>query len=237
MAFRRTRSAVLGLLVTLAAIAATASLVVPLGAAGAPAKTCASRATCQVIGLSVQVDDSAGFLVRSDGAGPYINGVDNVSAQLTAGGAFRFDTGTVLPAVRTMVSQYNNPLPGSSAYSPLLQPGAHYYWQNVGVVTIAIQELQVAASMCKPAYFKTDDGLEFYSTLYQSGIEGSTGPTGQWLITRISANTWTVETSSICAGDAVNLRHQLPITKKGPAPDWETIGYYHLPFKLILTAQ
>ena len=30
--------------------------------------------------------------------------------------------------------------------------------------------------------------------------------------------------------------HQLPPTKKAPL-NWETIGYYHLPFKLILTAQ
>jgi hypothetical protein len=190
-----------------------------------------------VIGLSVQVDDSDGYLVRSDNGGPYINGVDNVSAVLRASGGLVFDTGTILPAVRGMVSQYTNPLAGSSAYSLLLQPGAHYYWQSLSGAGIAIQELQVAASMCMSAYFKSDDGLEFYSTLFQSGIEGSAGPTGKWLVTRISANTWTVENSPVCAGDVVNLRHQLPPKRKNVAPDWETIGYYHLPFKLILTAQ
>src|SRR5262245_20931976 len=118
MAFRRMRSALVGPLLTLGAIV-TVLLVVPMGAASAPTKSCASRGTCQVIGLSVQFDDSPGYLVRSDGGGPYTNGVDNVTAVLRGTGGLVFDTGTILPAVRGMVSEYNNPLPGSSAYSLL----------------------------------------------------------------------------------------------------------------------
>jgi hypothetical protein len=239
MAFRRMRSAVVGALLTLAATVSAVFLVAPVGASGPPSRTtsCIAHTSCPVISLSVQFDDSAGYLLKSDGVGPYVDGVDNVTARLRASGEFLFENGTALPAVRGMISQYTNPLPGSSAYSLLLQPGAHFYWDIADTATIAIQELQVASSMCKGAYVKSDDGFEFYSTLFHSGIEGaSTSSTGRWLITRISDTQWTVENSVTCGGDIVNLRHQLPPTKKNVV-DWETIGYYHLPFKLILTAQ
>lgn len=237
MAFRGIRSAAVRPMLALGALASLAGLAAPLGAAPPRVTSCVQKATCQVVALSVQFDDSAGFLLRSDGAGPYVDGVDNVTAQLRANGEFLFNNGTLLPSARAMTADYSNPLPGSGAYSLLLQPGAHFYWDIADTATIAIQELQLAASMCKSAYIKSDDGSEFYSALFQSGIEGSTGPTGKWLITRVSATTWTIENSPVCAGDVVNLRHQLPPTKRNNVPNWETIGYYHLPFKLILTAQ
>jgi hypothetical protein len=200
-------------------------------------QSCIAHTTCPVISLSVQFDDSTGFQVRSDGGGSYVDGVDNVTAKLRANGEFLFENGTLLPAVRGITSQYTNPLPGYSAYSLQLQPGAHFYWDIADTATIAIQELRVASSMCKGAYVKSDDSFQFYSTLFHSGIEGaSTSSTGRWLITRISDTQWTVENSVTCGGDIINLRHQLPPTK-GHFPDWETIGYYHVPFKLILTAQ
>jgi len=240
MAFTRMRFAIVAPLLTLAAILPTVLLVPPVGAAGPPPRTtsCIAHTTCPVVSLTVQFDDSAGFLLRSDGGGPYVDGVDNVTAKLRANGEFLFENGTGLPAARGMTPQYTNPLPGSSAYSPLLQPGARFYWDIADLATIAIQELQVASSMCKDAYIKSDDSFEFYSTLFHSGIEGaSTSPTGSWLITRISATQWTIENSVTCGGDIVNLRHQLPPTKRQNTLNWETIGYYHLPFKLILTAQ
>jgi hypothetical protein len=200
-------------------------------------QSCMKMDNCPAVSLSVQFVDSAGFLLRSDGGGSYIDGVDNVTAQLRSNGEFLFENGTLLPALRGLTPQYTDPLAGYSPYVLPLQSGARFYWDISDTATIAIQELQVASSMCKGAYVKSDDGFEFYSTLFHTGIEsGSTSPTGMWLITRVSDTQWTVENSAICGGDIINLRHQLPPTRKNSVT-WETIGYYHLPFKIILTAQ
>ena len=54
-------------------------------------------------------------------------------------------------------------------------------------------------------------------------------------MTRVGPTTWTLETSATCSGDIVNLRHFIPGSRK--TATWETIGYYHLPFKLVLNQQ
>jgi len=212
---------------------------------------CAKHGTCAVTNLSVQLLDvdafNAPYPVRSDGRGPYSHGVDHVTAQFLAGGVFAFDTGTVPPATRDMISEYIFPLPGYAAYSPLVQPGAHYRWRTNGVTSTAAQDLGTPgfpASKCVEGYFYSTDVSELsdigeaYSTLYHTGIEGSGSPTGMWLMTRTGPTTWTLETSPTCNGDAVNLRHRIPGSKSRQGLwQWETIGYFHLPFKMILTLQ
>jgi len=214
---------------------------VPLHAAP-PTGTCMKNSSCPVTSLSVQFQDADAtgnpYPIRSDGSGSYYNGVSNVKAILDSNGRLVFDTG--LPALRDMTSQYIYPLPGYSVYPLLVQPGAHYYWQTNGVLTIAPQELGTPgwpSSMCVDGYIISEDSLESYSTLYHTGVEGtSTSPTGRWLMTRVGPTTWTLETSPTCNGDVVNLRHRFLSsgTKKRTEFQYETIGYYHLPFKLSL---
>ena len=212
----------------------------------AAVRICAKSSTCPVVSLSVQLLDTdalnTNYPLRSDGHGLYSNGVDNVTATFDEGGRFSFDTGIVLPAIRDMISNYTSALPGSSAYSLLVQPGAHYSWLTNGVYSVAPQELGTPGfpiSMCKDGYIVSEDSFESYSTLYHTGIEtGDASVTGRWMITRVGPTTWTVETSPTCGGDVVNLRHRIPNPKKGQVPwTYETIGYYHLPFKLILNTQ
>jgi hypothetical protein len=236
------KSASLGMSLALVAIVSTMFLVAPVRAGGLAG--CAKGSKCPVTNLSVQILDTVASIpnaIRSDGQGPYVDGVDNVKASFGDGGAFRFDTGTLLPAGRSMISEYQNPLAGSSAYTLLVQPGAHYYWQSNGVLTTTAQDLGTPgwpSSMCVDGYIKSDDAFEFYSTLYHTGIESTNSITARWLMTRVSPTTWTLETSASCGGDIVNLRHQIPGSQNRQGVyQWETIGYYHLPFKLILTKQ
>jgi hypothetical protein len=236
MAIRREKSIPVAPILVTAAMVSTLLLMVP--ARGTAAGTCGRGGKCPVTSLSVQFVDS-GYPVTSDGLGLYYDGVDNVQASFDDGGGFDFDTGIVLPALRGMTSQYAYPLPGSPLYALSVGPGAHYSWHTADAISIAAQELAPAHSICWGGYIKSEDTVESYSTLFHSGIEGtSTSPTGKWLLTRIDANTWTLETSPMCGGDVVNLRHRIPGSQnKQGVFQYETIGYYHLPFKLILTRQ
>jgi hypothetical protein len=218
--------------------AAILSMLLAVSAHATAAGTCSRGGKCPVTSLTVQFVDS-GYPLSSDGLGPYYDGVDNVKAFFDDKGGLTFDTGTVLPAGRGMTSQYTYPLPGSLAYTLLVGAGAHYYWHTADAISIAAQELAPASSLCWGGYFYSEDTAESYSTLFHSGIEATTTSlTGKWLLTRIDANTWTLEASPMCGGDVVNLRHRIPGSQnKQGVFQYETIGYYHLPFKLILTRQ
>ncbi len=181
MVSRRMRSVSVGPGLILAAIVSTMLLVAPVRAdKPASHNTCGLRNACPAISLSVQFletdANSTPYPLRSDGQGTYVNGADNVKAVFDSGGSFSFDTGTVLPAVRDMISQYNAPLSGYSAYTLLVQPGAHYTWGTSGVKVTAPQELGTAgwpSSMCVPGDIHSDDTVESYVTLYHTGIEGT----------------------------------------------------------------
>ena len=220
-----------------------------------PLPGCSKSGHCTIIHLSVQIVDvdahSVPYGIQSDGDGVYIDGQEGVVAQIASTGVFSFDTGKLYPATRTLISHYDKPLAGSSAYTLLLDPYANFHWSPHDVITVAMQDMTPGQSMCKGSGINSDDPNdisqstpnEHYATLYRAGVEaGSTSPTGEWLITRIDQYTWTIETSTTCKGanvtdgDVVNLRQEVAIAgKKGVTYDWTTVGYYHLPFKLILT--
>jgi hypothetical protein len=236
----------------IAAPGAVVAVIVSVMLLGAPliAKplfSCSRANTCPVVSLSVQIVDvdanAAPYGLQSDGIGLYTDGQDDVQAVIDSRGVFVFDTGRAYPATRTMIARYTRPLPGYAAASLLVDPYATYQWRQHDVITVPMQELVPGQSMCKGAGVNADDPNEHYATLFHAGEEAtSTSPTGLWLITRIDPYTWTIETSATCRGynvadgDIVNLRRQTAVqTRKGLTYTWGTVGYYHVPFKLILT--
>jgi hypothetical protein len=177
------------------------------------------------VNLSVLVDDGASNQILSDGKGAYINGTDQVGAQiLSSDGNFYMNTNsnTAQAPVRTMSF-----LPGPLGTT--LEGKRNYSLRTNA--TIMLQNMAVASSqeVGFRAWGVQQHGVVDWRLLFRNGLEASsTSLTDSALVTRISTTVWTVEPANCIGITYANARLIDGYNNNIGS------GYYQVPFKLTL---
>jgi hypothetical protein len=207
---------------------------------------------------------SSPYNLRSDGRGAYQNGVDGVAVTLESDGNFVIRaTGTRQfyyeydePLAGTLPEGYGVPadpltaiLPdqaGAAAPHAVLASGNAFITLKTG--TVAIQNMTVGSSQCiRIAANYADSGTVRYRQTYQrtsgSGLADPQVDNTAWgIVTRVDANTWTVESGvGSCPPVVLDAPGAARVIRLEDLSRNRTLttnlGRFNLPFKMTLTRQ
>jgi hypothetical protein len=198
-----------------------------------------------VVGLNVTVEatDSGGNPCRicSDGLGPYVNGVDGVSARLDSYGNLIIDfaAGNGAP-VRKLSFDYTSPVePGNV---PNIPPPYDSYMSTRFHPEGNIQDMPVGAAQCMESVIIFHDQSGNHGNLYSNDFHrntGSLGDTAYVVISRTSATTWEAEPKELageCNSGLATIARVSSQPTSGPGSGTQ-YGRFYMPFKMTLVRQ
>jgi hypothetical protein len=206
-------------------------------AAGYPALVAAAKpGTVTAVPLKVTVldFDSAGNPCRicSDGAGPYVDGVDTVDASIDRYGNLIIDFGRVHQEVRELTFDYSLPVGTNSYPTPPTQ--VESYLSTITHPGGSIQEMAVGAQQCVQLQiaFVDGDGI-YHRNIFQRPPDNVTS---YLVVTRMGNDTWEAEPKDAPCNTAMG-GHAL-VGKLITGPDilgpFTSHGAFYLPFKMVL---
>jgi hypothetical protein len=219
----------------------TASLAAP-----SPLAQDAKPGTPPVVSLTVTVSNTDSFGnaagITNDGAGAYVDGSQNVQAQLDASGTFAFNTfnarrGT---ATRWLNYDFSHPIDPSNTFVPSQDHGQNYHFSSGGTQYSPWVPVQYLGTPGYPISECGYMGNSFaansttnYRVSFHKGYENTqASPTAFIVVTRTSVSpaVWTVQPAGSCSpkSNVAALR----------SDDGTVLyGYYSLPFLFTLTAK
>ncbi len=202
--------------------------------------------TPPVVSLTVTVSNTDAFGnvagITNDGAGAYVDGSQNVQAQLDSSGTFAFNTfnarrGT---ATRWLNYDFSRPVDPSNTFAPTQDHGQNYHFSSGGTQYSPWVPVQYLGTSGYPSSECGYMGNSFsansttnYRVSFHKGFEDTgTSPTSFVVFTRVSLSpaVWTVQPVGSCSpnSNAAALR----------SDDGSILyGYYSIPFLFTLTAR
>ena len=205
-----------------------------------------SRSGLTVVSLSVVVSntDSLGnpMGITNDGQGAYVDGAQNVQAQLDGAGTFAFNTLSANhgSATRWLNYDFSHPVDPNNTFQPIQDHTQNYHFSTGGTAfspTVPLQNLGVngnPSSQCMYMGngFAAPNGTT-YRVSYHKGLEDTqTSPTAFAVFTRVSVSpaVWTAQPVGSCSpnSNVASLRNNATN---------QLYGYYTIPFYFTLTAK
>lgn len=185
------------------------------------------------VSLEVEVDDSEGMRITSDGLGSYADGVDGVAASIDQYGNLIIDFQTTRTVQRKLHYNYGDGVvaPPHNYFSTIRQDGD----------TTKMQELVEGGWQCVkggPVYTLDDAKKTQYRHLFQREVTGiDVADTAFLLVTRTGGKEWTVESVNNCAGGSIVGETQLIDTPTVGKFKFTDRGRLNMPMRLTLTAK
>lgn len=150
----------------------------------------------------------SGTMVRSDGLGDYVSGVNGMIAELDDPGNLQFTpanaSSTVAPS-RTLVIDYSVQLSGSP-YTPDMSNQHNFKIKTGNAGLPRIQDLAVGASACYPTTIASQSGgatSASASVHHQASFNDAFAPGSTFArVTRTSSTSWSMVSDGGCAGPA-----------------------------------
>ncbi len=202
---------------------------------------------CPYYSLQVQILDNAtsggtAYGIRSDGRGDYLDGIDEVSARLPAGGMFILDTAIQANDIyRYATIDLSNPTDGTPYDGPTLdfsrKPDFRFF---VASNTSSFQQMGTEgfpSTMC--AYMGitfSDQTTSAWKIGFQSG---TTLPTAGLRVTRVMTDSspsdeWILTTDPSCGAVMDDAEVQVAPIVNGRVGKYISYGTFHLPLYFYL---
>ena len=199
-----------------------------------------------VVSLSVTVSntDSLGsaYGITNDGQGAYVDGTQNVQAQLDGGGTFAFNTftGRRGSATRWLNYDFTHPVDPNNTFNPPQDHTQNYHFSTGPSAFSPFVAIQFLGTPGYPVSECTYMGNGFaspngttYRVSYHKGLEDTqTSPTAFAVFTRVSVSpaVWTAQPVGSCSPNSsvASLRNNATN---------QLYGYYTIPFFFTLTAR
>ncbi|HET9400334.1 MAG TPA: hypothetical protein VFO34_05240 [Candidatus Acidoferrales bacterium] len=192
------------------------------GILAAVSLTCVNSHVSASTGISTSAtfrdDTTIPDRIRSDGAGPYVNGQQDIKAIIDGVGDFDLDTSNAPHGTRTLFIDFTSPA-STSATPPFTSANVDVYFSTGGG---GLPQMAVGDAKTMHVQIILPGG--YFLEFNPNAQPGSSSV----LVTRTSSNTWTIEAS------ATSTAQLIQTTTSHGKTTVTNDGFFYMPFKITV---